>query len=403
MNTGDNAWVLASSALVLLMTPGLAMFYGGMTRSKNVLTTMMHSFFLMGLASLIWMLWGFSFAFAPDVFLGLTGGLHYLGLVAVGRDLWGGTTIPTSTYVIFQCGFAVLTPALISGAFAERMRFGAFIAFMAVWVTLVYCPICHWVWAQDGWLAKLGALDFAGGTVVHINAGMTALACVLLVGERKGYGEQAMLPHNLPITLLGAGLLWIGWFGFNAGSALKADQSASMAFLVTHLAAAAASVSWLASEWMLRGRPTTLGFASGAVAGLVSITPAAGYVNPVSAVLIGLVAGSLCYFAVLAKGFLAYDDSLDVVGIHAVGGAWGALATGLFATKAIGGVDGLLMGNAAQFFTQVVAVVATAAYSFLATGAILLVLDTLMHVRAHEDEERRGMDVSMHGESAYNL
>jgi ammonium transporter, Amt family len=403
INTGDNAWVLASSALVLLMTPGLAMFYGGMTRSKNVLSTMMHSFFLMGLASILWMMWGFSMSFAPDALLGIVGGLKYCFLTNIAGAIWPDSTLPAATFVVFQCGFAVITPALISGAFAERMTFSAFIALMILWVTIVYSPVCHWVWGPGGWLASMGALDFAGGTVVHINAGVSALACAIFLGKRKGYGTLAMMPHNLTLTLLGAGLLWIGWFGFNAGSALKANDSAAMAFLVTHLATSAAAMSWVFSEWAIQGRPTTLGFASGAVAGLVAITPAAGFVGPVSATVLGAVAGLVCYVAVLGKSRFGYDDALDVFGIHAVGGAWGAIATGLFASKAIGGADGLIFGNPGQLWVQIVAVVSVAVYSFVVTWAILFLLNTFMYVRVSDEEEAAGCDVSLHGEGGYNL
>lgn len=403
MNAADNAWVLASSALVLLMTPGLAMFYGGMTRSKNVLSTMMHSFFLMGLASIIWMFWGFSLAFAPDAIKGYLGGLQFFALAGIGGDVWQKTTIPATTFMVFQCMFAVITPALISGAFAERMKFSSFIVFMILWLTFVYSPVCHWVWGPGGWLADMGALDFAGGTVVHINSGVAALACALIIGKRKGYGTAAMMPHNLTLTLLGAGLLWFGWFGFNAGSALAANASAAMAFVVTHMATAAAAMAWVFAEWIVKGKPTTLGVASGAVAGLVAVTPAAGFVGPVSAVIVGAVAGVICYLAVLAKGPLGYDDSLDVVGIHGVGGTWGAIATGLFACKAIGGTDGLFFGNPGQLGTQIVAVLATIIYSFVVTVIILYIVKALLGLRVTEEEEVAGVDTSVHGEAGYNL
>ncbi|MEW6350679.1 MAG: ammonium transporter [Thermodesulfobacteriota bacterium] len=405
MNASDNAWVLASSALVLLMTPGLAMFYGGMTRSKNVLSTMMHSFFLMGLASVVWLFWAYSLSFGPDAFMGLIGGLQNFALNGVGAEVRADTTIPHTTFMIFQCMFAVITPALISGAFAERMKFSSFVVFMLLWLTVVYSPICHWVWGPDGWLAKLGALDFAGGTVVHINAAAAAMACVVMLGSRKGYGTVAMPPHNLTLTLLGAGLLWFGWFGFNAGSALKADAGASMAFVVTHMATAAAAMSWVLAEWVIKGKPTTLGFASGAVAGLVAITPAAGFVGPVSSVILGAVAGVLCYLGVLAKSALGYDDSLDVIGVHGVGGTWGAIATGLFASKLINeaGNNGLFFGNAAQLWPQVVAVLATIVYSFVVSLVILLVIKAVMGLRVEEEEEFVGCDTSLHGETGYNL
>ncbi|MGB6064885.1 MAG: ammonium transporter [Desulfomonilaceae bacterium] len=405
MNAADNAWVLASSALVLLMTPGLAMFYGGMTRSKNVLSTMMHSFFLMGLASIIWLFYGFSLAFGPDALGGLIGNLKHFGLEGVGANVWPGQTIPGSTFMIFQCMFAVITPALISGAFAERMKFSAFIIFMFLWMTFVYCPVAHWVWGPGGWLSKMGALDFAGGTVVHINAGVAALACALVIGKRRGYGTAAMMPHNLTLTLLGAGLLWFGWFGFNAGSALKADAGASMAFVATHMATAAAALSWVFAEWIIKGKPTTLGIASGAVAGLVAITPASGYVGPVSAVILGAVAGVVCYLAVLAKAGFGYDDSLDVVGVHGVGGAWGAIATGLFASKAInsGGANGLFFGNPGQLWTQIVAVLATIIYSFVASLIILYIVKAIVGLRVTDEEEVAGVDLATHGEAGYNL
>ncbi len=404
MNAADNAWVLASSALVLLMTPGLALFYGGMTRSKNVLSTMMHSFFLMGLASIIWLFYGFTMAFGPDI-AGFVGGFQYFALNGVGAEVWPDQTIPASTFMIFQCMFAIITPALISGAIAERMKFSAFAIFMILWITLVYCPVAHWVWGPGGWLAKIGAIDFAGGTVVHVNAGVAALACALVVGKRRGYGTVPMIPHNLTLTLLGTGILWFGWFGFNAGSALKADGLAASAFVVTHMATAAAALSWMCAEWLLRGKPTTLGLASGAVAGLVAITPASGYVGPVSSVIIGAVAGVVCYVAVLAKSKLGYDDSLDVVGVHGVGGAWGALATGLFASKAINaaGADGLLFGNPGQLWTQFVAVGATIVYSFVVSIVILYIIKAIIGLRVTQEEEEVGIDTTAHGETGYNL
>jgi Amt family ammonium transporter len=412
MNAADNAWVLASSALVLLMTPGLAMFYGGMTRAKNVLSTMMHSFFLIGLASIIWLFYGFSLSFAPDAMGGFIGGADYFGLNGIGGALFPDLvdptktmTIPGSTFMIFQCMFAVITPALISGAFAERMKFSAFVIFMLLWCTIVYAPVCHWVWGPGGWLSGLGAMDFAGGTVVHVNAGVAGLACAIVLGKRKGYGTHAMPPHNLTLTLLGAGLLWFGWFGFNAGSALAASEGAAMAFVVTHMATAAAALSWVFAEWILKGKPTTLGVASGAVAGLVAITPASGFVGPISSVIIGAVAGVVCYLAVLAKGPLGYDDSLDVVGVHAVGGAWGAIATGLFASKAINsaGSDGLFFGNPGQLWPQIVAVGVTIIYSFVVSLIILYVVKAIVGLRVTEEEEMVGVDTSEHGEAGYNL
>jgi len=412
MNAADNAWVLAASALVLIMTPGLAMFYGGMTRSKNVLSTMMHSFFLIALASILWLFYGFSLSFSPDAFKGLIGGTDYFGLAKIGADLFPDLldpsktmTIPGSTFMIFQCMFAVITPALISGAFAERMKFSSFIVFMILWCTLVYYPVCHWVWGPGGWISGLGAMDFAGGTVVHINAGIAALACALMVGRRKGYPTTPMIPHNLTLTLLGAALLWFGWFGFNAGSALSAGTGAAMAFVVTHMATCAAALSWTFAEWIIKGKPTTLGLASGAVAGLVAITPASGFVGPISSVIIGAVAGVVCYLAVLLKSSLGYDDSLDVVGVHAVGGIWGALATGLFASKLINeaGSDGLFFGNPGQVVTQAIAVGATIVWSFVISLAILFAVKAIMGLRVTEEEEVVGIDTSVHGEAGYTL
>ena len=412
MNAADNAWVLVSSALVLLMTPGLAMFYGGLTRSKNVLSTMMHSFFLMGLASVIWLFYGFSIAFAPDSIGGLIGGLDYVGLRGIGAALFPDLTdpsktmtIPGSTFMIFQCMFAIITPALITGAFAERIKFSSYILFMLVWITVVYCPVAHWVWGPGGWLSGLGAMDFAGGTVVHVNAAAAALACCIMLGKRKGYGATPMIPHNLTLTLLGAGLLWFGWFGFNAGSALTAGEGASMAFVVTHMATASAALAWVFTEWIVSGKPTTLGVASGAVAGLVAITPASGFVGPISSVLIGIGAGVLCYLGVLAKGPFGYDDSFDVVGVHGVGGAWGAIATGLFASQAINpaGSNGLFFGNPGQVWPQLVAIVATMIFSFVASVVILLAVKAVMGLRVAEEEEVAGLDTACHGEAGYTL
>ena len=362
MNAGDTVFVLISAALVMLMTPGLALFYGGMVRSKNVLGTLMQSFFILGIISVEWVLWGYTMSFGPD-HGGIIGGLTMLGLNGVGAapspDY--GSTIPQLAFMIFQCMFAVITPALITGAFAERMKFGALILFTLLWATFVYNPLCHWVWAVGGWMGGLGALDFAGGTVVHISSGISALAAAILVGKRLGYGTTAFIPHNLPMTLTGAALLWFGWFGFNAGSALAADGLAANAFVVTHLASAMAAVSWIIFEWIHRGKPTTLGVASGAVAGLVAITPASGFVSPMSSLIIGFMGGAFCYGAVLLKTRLGYDDSLDVVGIHGVGGTWGALATGLFASTEInpGGANGLFFGNPGQLWIQFISVAAT--------------------------------------------
>ena len=407
MNSGDTAFMLVSAALVMLMTPGLALFYGGMVRSKNVLGTIMQNFILLGLISVLWAIYGYSLAFGPDVghFIG---NLDWVGLAGVGFEPFKAysETIPHQTFMIYQAMFAIITPALITGAFAERMKFSAFLVFMVLWFTLVYCPVAHWVWGDGGWLKNLGALDFAGGTVVHINAGIAALAAALVVGKRQGYGNHAtFIPHNLPMTILGAGLLWFGWFGFNAGSALAAGALASSAFTATHLATAAATLSWVGAEWMVRGKPTTLGAASGAVAGLVAITPAAGYVGPMSAIIIGLVAGIICYLAVLAKPRLGYDDSLDVVGVHCVGGIIGALCTGLFATKLVNpaGGDGLFFGNPGQFVIQLIAVGVTLVFSFVVSYILFKILDATMGLRVTPEDEVAGLDITEHQETAYNL
>lgn len=385
------------------MTPGLALFYAGMTRSKNVLSTIMQSFIALGLITMVWILWGYSLSFGKDIG-GVIGGLNFLGLANVGMepnaDLAGN--IPHMAFMIFQCMFAIITPALISGAFAERMKFSAFLIFSVAWCTLVYSPLCHWVWG-GGWMGAMGALDFAGGAVVHMSSGAAALAAAIVIGKRKGYGKRSFIPHNLPMTVLGAGLLWFGWFGFNSGSALAVNGLAANAFVTTHIAAAAAALSWIFVEWKHHGMPTTLGAASGAVAGLVAITPAAGFVGTTSALIIGLVAGGLCYFGVTAKSRFGYDDSLDVVGIHGLGGIWGALATGLFASTAINpdGADGLFFGNPAQLWIQFVSVVATCVFSFIVTYIILKVLNSWIGIRVTPEQEEAGMDISQHSETGY--
>jgi len=411
MNPADTAFVLVSAALVMLMTPGLALFYGGMVRSKNVLATIMQNFIMLGVVGVLWAIYGYSLAFGPDVghFIG---NLDWLGLAGVGAEPFKAysETIPHQTFMIYQAMFAIITPALITGAWAERMKFSTFLVFMVLWSTIVYCPVAHWVWGDGGWLKSLGALDFAGGTVVHINAGIAALAAALVMGPRKGYagygnGTEAFIPHNLPMTVLGAGLLWFGWFGFNAGSALAAGALASSAFTATHLATCAAVLSWVGAEWIHRGKPTTLGAASGAVAGLVAVTPAAGYVGPMSAIIIGLVAGVVCYLAVLAKPKLGYDDSLDVVGVHCVGGVVGALLTGLFATKLVNaaGGDGLFFGNPGQLGIQALAVGVTLVYSFIVSFILFKVLDVTMGLRVTPEEEVVGLDISEHQETGYSM
>ena len=405
IDKGDTAWMLTSSALVLMMTaPGLALFYGGMVRQKNALGTLMHSFIIMAVISIQWVLWGYSLAFGPDKG-GIIGGLDWIGLRGVGAEPFDAysKTIPHQVFMLFQMMFAIITPALITGAFAERKKFSAFLLFTVLWATIVYDPLAHWVWGDGGWLKKMGALDFAGGTVVHISSGMSALVCAIVLGKRKGYGHQPMQPHNLPMTVMGAALLWFGWFGFNAGSALEANGLAASAFTATNTAAAAAALGWMFTEWMMRGKPTVLGAASGAVAGLVAITPASGYVGPVSSIIIGLVAGALCYTACNIKSKLGYDDSLDVVGVHGVGGTWGALATGLFASKAIneGGENGLFFGNPGQLWTQIVAVLATYALAVVATWVILKVVDAVVGLRVSDEDEVAGLDLSQHSETAY--
>jgi Amt family ammonium transporter len=406
IDSGDTAWVLASAALVLLMTaPGLAFFYGGMVRPKNALGTIMQSFIIMALISVQWVLWGYSIAFGPDKW-GLFGGLEWVGLRGVGLEAGPySDTIPHQAFMVFQLMFAIITPALITGAFAERMKFSAFLVFVLAWATLVYDPLAHWVWGKGGWLGGLGALDFAGGTVVHISSGVSALAAALVIGRRRGYGHEPMRPHNMPFTVMGAALLWVGWFGFNAGSALAAGALATSAFVATNTASAAAALGWMFSEWAARGKPTVLGAASGAVAGLVAITPASGFVTPLASIFIGAIAGFLCYNACNLKTRLGYDDSLDVVGVHGVGGTWGAIATGLWATTAVNkaGADGLFAGNPAQLVPQIVAVTAAWVLAFVGTLIILKVLDAILGLRVSEEDEIAGLDLSQHSETAYAL
>jgi ammonium transporter, Amt family len=389
-----------------MTAPGLALFYGGMVRQKNALGTLMHSFIILCLISVQWVLWGYSLAFGPDKG-GFIGGLDWVGLAGVGQtpNPDYAATIPHQAFMLFQMMFAVITPALITGAFAERKKFSTFLIFALAWATFVYDPLAHWVWGMGGWLRNLGALDFAGGTVVHISSGVSALAAVLVIGRRRGFGQQPMPPHNLPLTVMGAGLLWFGWFGFNAGSALAANGLAAHAFTTTNTAAAAAALGWMFTEWATRGKPTVLGAASGAVAGLVGITPAAGFVTPMAAIVIGAVAGVLCYTACNFKTKLGYDDSLDVVGVHGVGGTWGALATGIFATKLVNeaGGDGFLAGNPRQLFVQLIAVVVTLVLGFVVTTIILKVLDGVMGLRVTEEEELAGLDLSQHSETAYSM
>jgi ammonium transporter, Amt family len=406
MNTGDTAWVLASSALVLFMTPGLALFYGGMVRAKNVLGTLMHSLFAMGLISVLWVLIGYTLAFGPD-HGGLIGGLDFIGFAGVGAGAHPdglGATIPHSAFAIFQMMFAIITPALITGAFAERMKFSGYVAFMAAWLLLVYAPMAHWVWHPEGWLFKLGALDFAGGTVVHINAGVAALAAVLVIGKRHGFGKEAFVPHNLTMTILGTGILWFGWFGFNAGSALGANGLAASAFLATNLGAATGACGWALVDAVKGRKTTSLGIASGAVAGLVAITPASGYVGPIGAIFIGLAGGVVCAWAVGLKFRFGYDDSLDVVGVHMVGGIVGALLTGVFADAAINefGADGLALGGGLTLLgKQALAIVVTLGFAFGVTTLIAKLVDATIGLRVSEEEEMAGLDLSQHAEAGY--
>ncbi len=407
IDSGDTAWVLASAALVFLMTPGLAFFYGGLVRRKNILSLLMQCMSIAGLLSIQWVLFGYSLAFGPDAG-GLIGGLQWVGLVGVGGNPnpdYAGT-IPHLAFMVFQAMFAVITPALIIGAFAERMKFTSFAVFTVLWATIVYDPVCHWVWGAGGFLRKQGALDFAGGTVVHINAGMAALASALVMGRRLGYPSRISPPHNLPLAVMGAGLLWFGWFGFNGGSALGANGVAASAFVTTNTAAAAAGLGWAAMDWIFSRRPTMLGLITGVVAGLVAITPAAGYVSPMGAICIGLLAAAICYGAVgFLKVRMGYDDSLDAFGVHGVGGMFGALATGIWASKTVNpaGADGLLAGNPWLLPVQAWAVLVTAAYSFAASWLLLKLVDWLMGLRVSEQDERIGLDLTQHRESGYTV
>jgi len=404
IDTGDTAWILVSTALVMLMTPGLALFYAGMVRRKNVLGTLMHSFIAIALVSIQWILFGYSLAFGPDI-KGIIGNLDWAGLSNVGMtpNPDYAATIPHLLFMAYQMMFAVITPALISGAFAERMKFSAYLVFALVWTTVVYDPVCHWVWGTGGWLKQLGALDFAGGIVVHATSGFSALAAALFIGKRKGFLQEAMAPHDLPMTVLGAGLLWFGWFGFNAGSALASGGLATMAFVTTHTAAVSATLTWTFAEWIHRGKPTMFGAATGAIAGLATITPAAGFVGPMAALAIGAAAGVVCYTALNAKTKFRYDDSLDAFGVHGVGGTIGTVMAGLFASVAINpaGADGLLFGNAKLLATQAEAVLLVAAYSFVVSLVLFKIIDLAMGLRVTKDEETEGLDLTQHGEAGY--
>lgn len=402
VDTGDTAWILVSAALVMLMTPGLALFYGGMVRKKNVLGTLMQSFIAIAIISLQWIFIGYTLSFGPDRG-GLIGGLDWMLLNGVGVEPSSyAKTVPHLAFMIYQAMFAVITPALISGAFAERMKFSAYVIFILVWTTLVYDPVCHWIWG-GGWMGKLGVIDFAGGLVVHVTSGISALAAALFIGRRKGYLEELLPPHNLPMTVLGAGLLWFGWFGFNAGSALSSGELSAMAFVTTHTGACAATVTWLIIEWVHRGMPTMFGAATGAIAGLATITPAAGFVSPSSALIIGIAAGGFCYLALNSKAKFGYDDTLDAFGVHGVGGIVGTMGAGLFASAAINGVNGFFFGNPSQLFKQLMAIGVVAVYSFIISIVALKVIDAVIGVRVCEECEENGLDIEQHGEAGYFL
>ncbi len=413
LDKGDTGFLLACSALVLFMTPGLALFYGGMVRRKNVLGTLMQSFIAMGVVTVLWVVIGYSLAFAPGTLaigdIKLIGGLQWMGLSGVAADAASdlyAKTVPHQLFMVYQMMFAIITPALISGAFAERKKFSAYLVFIALWSLLVYCPIAHWVWSSEGWLFNKGALDFAGGTVVHISSGVTALVACVMIGKRKGPGEE-MRPHNLTMTLIGTGILWFGWFGFNGGSALAADGNAVRAFVNTHVAAGVAMMAWVFIEWAHRQKPTALGAASGAVAGLVGITPAAGYVDVMGAIAIGAVTGGICYAAVMFKSKLGYDDSLDTFGVHGVGGTVGAVMTGLFATAAATSLNpnakaGIFAGGTLeQLGPQVLGVVVTVVYAAVVGGILLFIVDKIFGLRMRAKDEEMGMDVALHGEEGY--
>ena len=408
LDTGATAWMLTSTALVLLMTiPGLALFYGGMVRKKNLLATMMQSFAVTCLVTILWAVIGYSLAFTGEgAFLGgmerfMLNGMDKLGLALP-------NPVPESVFMMFQMTFAIITPALITGAFADRMKFSSMLVFMGLWLILVYCPIAHWVWSTDekgaavGFLGKMGVLDFAGGTVVHINAGVAGLIACLVMGPRKGFGTDNMAPHNLSLSIIGASLLWVGWFGFNAGSAVAADGRAGMAMAVTQIATAAAAMSWMCAEWILRKKPSALGIISGAVAGLVAITPASGFVDPKGALIIGLIAGVVCYWGATGlKHALKYDDSLDAFGVHGIGGITGAILTGVFAVEKIGGTAGLLEGNSGQVLTQIYGVLITLVYTAVVSFILLKLIDMVMGLRVTAEEEREGLDLALHGETVH--
>jgi Amt family ammonium transporter len=410
LSAANTAWVLAAAALVLFMTPGLAFFYAGFVRSKNVLGTIMQSFIVMGLVGVLWVTIGYTLAFGPDQG-GLIGNFDYIGLTDVTSTLPDDGTVSPMAFMIFQCMFAIITPALITGAFAERAKFSTFLIFMGAWSLLVYAPVAHWVFGTGGLFSPfdesgfategINALDFAGGTAIHVNAGAAALAAAIFYGKRKGYGSEPMEPHNVSYVVLGAGILWFGWFGFNAGSALAANGQAVNAFVVTNTAAAAAALSWLFLSWIMTGKASVIGAAAGAVAGLVAITPGSGFIEPMPAIITGAVAGAICYLAIRVRARSGLDDSLDVVGVHGVGGVWGGVATGLFAAVTVGGVEGVFEGNTEQMADQLIAIGVVATYSFVVTSVILKVLDLVLGLRVNPDQEELGLDVTQHGERGY--
>ena len=404
MNSGDTAWVLVSAALVFIMTPSVALFYGGMVRSKNVLSTIMQSLFVLGMVSVEFVLIGYTLAFGADV-NGLIGDMSKVGLSGVGYKLLDGATIPELAFVAFQCMFAALTPALITGAFAERMKFKGFVLLMLLWAIFIYNPMAHWVWG-GGFLAQLGALDFAGGLVIHILSGVSGLTICILLGKRRGYGKSAMVPHNIPMTVLGAAGLFIGWYGFNAGSALGANELAANAFVVTHAAAAAGLLGWTSIEWIRHGKPTVIGAVSGLVAGLVAITPAAGYVTILPSVAIGFIGGGVCYFAVaLVKAKFGYDDSLDAFGVHGIGGMWGAIATGLWATTTVNpdGANGLFYGETDLFVAQIISIGVAVIFAVVGSAVLYKIVDAITSLRADDADEVTGLDLTEHGERGYNV
>jgi len=402
INSGDTAWLLMSAALVMLMIPGLALFYGGMVRGKNVLSTLMMSFVLLGVIGVLWVLYGYSLSFGSDIG-GLIGGLDFLGLKNVGQvpsDIYA-TTVPHLAFMMFQGMFAIIAVALWTGAVVERIKFSAFLILAVLWFTIVYCPVTHWVWGNGGWLANWGVLDFAGGIVVHVTAGMSALALALILGSRKGYKDgEPMEPHNITIVVLGAGLLWFGWFGFNAGSALTSGGLAATAFVTTTVSAAAATVTWMILGWIHR-RPSVLGVATGAIAGLAASTPVAGFVSPIAGIPIGIIASLVCYYCIVLRTKRGIDESLDVWAVHGMGGVWGVIAVGIFATVAVGGVDGLIGGNAVQLGKQIAGVVAVGLFSFTVTWVLGKIINSTVGLRVKEDEEMVGLDISQHGERAY--